>query len=124
LCCFDDEGGYKLEPFIAWSNVVRPMHTPLVFNRQEQIDYLPSLLEKRPVLMSRLEETIDCPRTTILISLPSVFSFRSFAIFWRTAAIIVGVQIEESNFEIPVLFAGLTMMAGQHYTVQMKMNGQ
>jgi hypothetical protein len=24
-----DEGGYKLEPFIAWSNVVRPMHTPL-----------------------------------------------------------------------------------------------
>ena len=24
-----DEGGYKLEPFIARSNVVRPMHTPL-----------------------------------------------------------------------------------------------
>jgi hypothetical protein len=32
----------------------------LVFNRQEQIDYLQSLLEKHPDLMSMLEEAIVC----------------------------------------------------------------
>ena len=109
LCYSDDEGGYKLEPFIAWSNAVRPMHTPLAFSRQEQIDYLPSLLEKHPFLISRLEEAIDCPRSSvkrttsslcaILISrllLPIV----RYLHIWRTAAI-VGVQIEKKS---PVLF--------------------
>ena len=67
---------------------------------------LQPLLEKRPDLMSRIEEAIDCHQIfgsgQHLVFAPSflssAFSLRSFAIF------IVGVQIEESNLEIPVLF--------------------
>jgi hypothetical protein len=34
----------------------------LIFNEQERIDSLQSLLGKRPDLKSELEEAIDCPK--------------------------------------------------------------